>query len=183
MISASLAILETDEQRNKLAEFYRKYKNRLYAIAYSKLNNKQDAEDAVMETFSRIADKPQKFFRLRNDEQKIMADVIVRNVSVDMYKHANKIETVELSDNIVYDDSENPTEEQLLFKFDKTVLMEFIAQLPPMQRDIMYLRAVHKMEIKEIAKELSVSENVVRQRLYHARQAIQKRLEKEEILK
>lgn len=94
-----------------------------------------------------------------------MADVIVRNVSVDMYKHANKIETVEFSDNIVYDDFENPTEEQLLFKFDKTALMEFIAQLPPIKRDIMYLRAVHKMEIKEIAKKLFVSENVVRQRL------------------
>lgn len=66
MISASLAILETDEQRNKLAEFYRKYKNRLYAIAYSKLNNKQDAEAAVMELFSRIADKPKKFFRYKN---------------------------------------------------------------------------------------------------------------------
>ena len=34
MISTALALLETDEQRNVLSEFYQKYKNRFYAIAY-----------------------------------------------------------------------------------------------------------------------------------------------------
>ena len=38
MISTALALLKTDEQRNVLSEFYQKYKNRFYAIAYSKLH-------------------------------------------------------------------------------------------------------------------------------------------------
>lgn len=51
MISAALAVLETEEQRNELAEFYKKNKNRLYRIAYSKLHNRESSEDAVQETF------------------------------------------------------------------------------------------------------------------------------------
>lgn len=39
MISAALAILKTDEQRNELSAFYEENKKRFYAIAFSKLNN------------------------------------------------------------------------------------------------------------------------------------------------
>ena len=47
MISAALALLETDEQRNILSEFYQKYKNRFYAIAYSCLLYTSDAADEL----------------------------------------------------------------------------------------------------------------------------------------
>lgn len=65
MISAVLALLESDEQRSALAEFYARSKNRLYYIALSKLHNSADAEDAVQEVFSRIADKPESFLIFR----------------------------------------------------------------------------------------------------------------------
>ena len=49
MISAVLALLESDEQRSALAEFYARSKNRLYYIALPKLHNSADAENAVQE--------------------------------------------------------------------------------------------------------------------------------------
>ena len=49
MINTALAILQTDEQRNTLSDFYQTYKNRFYAIAYSKLHDRNLAEDAVQE--------------------------------------------------------------------------------------------------------------------------------------
>ena len=182
MISVALAVLETEEQRNLLAEFYEQNKNRLYLIAFSKLHNRQSAEDAVMETLLRIADKPERFFRLSGKEQTAFANVVVRNVSVDMYNKSRKSETVELSEEILYNNAENPSEEQLLFKFTRETLRELIGNLPPLQRDILYMKAVRKMEISEIAQTLSVSENVVRQRLFQARQTLKKQLEKEENL-
>ena len=39
MITAALAILQTDEQRTIISDFYQKYKNRFYAIAYEHLHN------------------------------------------------------------------------------------------------------------------------------------------------
>ena len=53
MIDFILSTMENEEQRNELAEFYSKHKSRLYSITLSKLHNKEEAEDAVQEVFSR----------------------------------------------------------------------------------------------------------------------------------
>ena len=96
-----------------------------------------------------------------------------------MYRKSRKSETVELSEEILYDNAENPPEEQLLLQFKRETLRELIADLPPLQRDVLYMKAVRKMEISEIAQTLSISENVVRQRLFQARKTLQKELERE----
>ncbi len=181
MISAALAVLKTDEQRNELAEFYKKNKKRLYRIAYSKLHNRESAEDAVQETFLRLATNQEKFFRLSNSERVTFANVVARNVAVDMYKKANEVDTMEFSENIADDDSENPPEDEFLYKLTKEELIEFLRGLPPLQRDVLYLRAVHGLTTQEIAAKLSVSENVVRQRLFCARKAIKEALRKGDI--
>lgn len=86
MIDAVLLTMENEEQRNELAVFYSKYKERFCWIASSKLKNPRDAEDAVQEVFSEIADKPEKFFDLTPADRLAYIDVMVRNVSVEMFK-------------------------------------------------------------------------------------------------
>lgn len=46
MISAALAVLKTDEQRNELSELYEENKSS-YPIAFERLHIRQDAEDAI----------------------------------------------------------------------------------------------------------------------------------------
>lgn len=181
MISAALGILETDEQRSELAEFYRKTKNRLYRIAFSKLHNKESAEDAVQETFLRLAEDRDRFFAMRESERVIFAGVVTRNIAIDMFKKETELAAVELSEDISDENSENPPEEELLFKFTEEKLTEFIRSLPPLQKDVLYLKAVHGMTTREIAAKLRVSENVIRQRLFCARKAIKEALRKGEI--
>ena len=181
MLTAALAGLETDEQRNELADFYNKNKNRLYKIAFSKLNNRESAEDAVQETFLRLADNRGRFFSLNEREQVIYASVVARNVAIDMFKENSKLDTVELSEGVSDEACENLAEEELLYKFTKEKLTELVRGLPPLQRDVLYLKAVHGMTIQEIAAKLSVSENVVRQRLFCARKAVREALQKGEI--
>ena len=181
MISAALAILETDEQRGELAEFYKKTKNRLYMIAFSKLHNRESAEDAVQETFLRLSADQERFFRLNESERVIFASVVTRNVAINMFKKESKLDTVELSEDISDDTCENAPEDGLLYEFTKEKLTEFVRGLPPLQRDVLYLKAVRGMTVREIAVKLSVSENVVRQRLFCARKAIKEALRKGEI--
>ena len=69
MIEAVLAALENDKQRNDLAAFYEQYKNRFFNIAYSKLHNSEEAEDAVQEAFLRVVDNPNKFLEMSNQER------------------------------------------------------------------------------------------------------------------
>ena len=90
MIDFILSTIENEEQRNELAEFYEKYKKRLYSIALSKIHNEQDAEDAVQEVFSEIANKPEKFFELPPNRRIAYVDVMVRNISMKMFNAKSK---------------------------------------------------------------------------------------------
>lgn len=90
MIYAALAVLETNAQRNEVAEFYKKNRQQLYKIAYSKLKNIHDAEDAVMDAILRIADKPHKFLQLKGKKRCNYVNIIVRNTAIDLYNKIHK---------------------------------------------------------------------------------------------
>ena len=64
MISAALAIIENESQRNELSEIYERNIKMFYSIAFSKLHNKQDAEDAIQESFLAIAKNPALLFNI-----------------------------------------------------------------------------------------------------------------------
>lgn len=178
MINAALAVLETNEQRNELAKFYKKYKQRLYKIAYSKLKNIHDAEDAVMDAILRIADKPDKFFQLKDKKRCGYVSIIVRNAAIDLYNKTHITEAVELCDDLFEDRHDISLEEQIISNLSKNELVDFIMKLPPLQRDILQLKAYQDFSNSEIAQQLGVTENVVRQRLFQAKKAIKDFLEK-----
>ena len=173
MISTALALLETDEQRNVLSEFYQKYKNRFYAIAYSKLHGKAAAEDAVQEAFLRIVDK--------HNKRVAYADVIVRNVAIDMFNKNNAHKIEELTEDVSDEAYTLGLEDTVIGSVSKNELLAFILKLPVLQRDILNLKVVFELSNSEIAQKLNVSENVVRQRLYQARKSISSFLESGDI--
>ena len=91
MISAALAVLETEEQRNALSALYNENEERYLKAALSKLHNLQDAEDAVQEAFLQIASNPELFFKVEPKQRAYYAYIIVRNVAVDLFKSKNKV--------------------------------------------------------------------------------------------
>ena len=142
MISTALALLKTDEQRNVLSEFYQKYKNRFYAIAYSKLHGKTAAEDAVQEAFLRIVDKPEKFFKIEHNKRVAYADVIVRNVAIDMFNKNNAHKIEELTEDVSDEAYTLGLEDTVIGSVSKNELLAFILKLPVLQRDILNLKVV-----------------------------------------
>ena len=177
MISAALAVLETDEQRNELSEFYEENKNRLFAIASEHLHNQQDSEDAIQETFLRIADKPDKFFSLSRTEQSFYVSAIVRNVSVDIYKKRAKHQTDAISEDIVYQSEPELLENSLLEKISHDEILDFINNLPPLQRNVLILTCLSGLSVSETAEMLKISKSAANQRLYLARKSIRKFIE------
>ena len=51
-----LQMIETEEDSSKFIAIYNEYKNLLYSIAYARLRNEADAEDAVHNVFVKIAE-------------------------------------------------------------------------------------------------------------------------------
>lgn len=173
MIEAALAALENDKQRNELAAFYEQYKNRFFNIAYSKLHNPEEAEDAVQEAFLRVVDNPNKFFEMSNQERVRFVDGIVRHVSVDIFKKKQKNNAVLIDD--IGDDIMSGTispEEKYITDASADELVQFVLTLPESQRQALFMYIHEKLSYSEISKILGISEDLARKRVSNARKAI-----------
>ena len=90
------SIIDDDVQRNELEKFYKENLNCFLNIAYLKLHNKYDAEDAVQEAFSEIVRKPDNFFSVAPKNRVNFMVAVVRNISSDMFNKKNKVPLEEL---------------------------------------------------------------------------------------
>ncbi len=170
MFADALATIEDEEQRNKLAEFYSKHKQRLYSIAFSKLHNEEDAEDAVQEVFSEIADKPEKFFDIAPEGRLAYTTVMVKNISVKMFNAKNKIPIEELNEDI--EDVDFSLEEGMLNQLSEDELLSFVNQLPTLQKNVLILHCLLDLSIDKTAQRLNISLIAAKKRLVLARKAI-----------
>lgn len=173
MIEAALATLENDNQRNRLSAFYERYKNRFYGIAYSKLHNSEEAEDAVQETFLRVVDNPTKFFEMPDQERVRFVEGIVRHVSIDKYNKNQKDNAVSIED--ISDDVMSGTispEEKYITDASARELAQFALTLPESQRQALFMYIHQKLGYSEISKILGISEELARKRVSNARKAI-----------
>ena len=173
MIEAALAALENSKQRNELAAFYEQYKNRFFNIAYSKLHNSEEAEDAVQEAFLRVVDNPNKFFEMSNQERVRFVDGIVRHVSVDKFKKKQKNNAVSIDD--IGDDIMSGTispEEKYITDASADELVQFVLTLPESHRQALFMYIHENLSYSEISKILGISEDLARKRVSIARKAI-----------
>lgn len=170
MLSMTFATIEDNEQRNELEKFYFKHKDRLYSIALSKLHNKEDAEDAVQEVFSEIADKPEKFFDVPPEDRLAYTDVILRNIAIDIFKRKNKIQEEELNENI--EDTKISLENDLIGKSERKEIVEFINNLPTKRRGVLILRCFFDLSIDEISQRMNITPDNVSKHLLLARRAV-----------
>lgn len=172
MISIILSTIENEEQRNELAAFYSKYKRRLYSIAMTKIHNEIDAEDAVQEVFSNIADKPEKFFDLPPNKRLAYVDVMVRNISMKMFNEKSEEPTEPLDDHL---ESEPVSLDDLLMgKISHDEVMIYVNQLPTMQRSVLILRCLVGLSIDEVSIQLNITVSAANKDLMLARRAVRK---------
>lgn len=172
MIAAALAVLETEERRNELAEFYEQHKYDLYAFALSRTHNRERAEDAVQQAFLRIAKYPERFFSLPVHKRISYAVIVTRNAIADI-----------LGDGAKYSELDESTAADGLSVEDFSIgniaaeeLKSFIKIMPEAQRSAIILKLVHGMTTREIAAALNISEATARKRVSNAYRTIEKYL-------
>lgn len=172
MISGTLAVLNSEAERNEMSVFYEKYKKRLLNIALKILQSEEEAEDAVQEAFLKIADKPDTFFSLDDTKRIWYLCVVVKNASIDRYNKRNKVQLEPLHEDMIYQNDTKLLENTMFNKISHKELIEFISGLPKLQQNVLVMTRLLKLSISETAQQLNVSEKAVNQRLYLARKAI-----------
>ena len=165
MISAALAVLKTDEERNALSEIYTKNIKSFYSIAFSKLHNAHDSEDAIQEAFLAIA---RNFFAIPQEKRVSYINVMIRNISFSIWNKKLKIEDtqVELDENIL--DESVSLDEKISSELSCIEIYRFIDTLSETTKTALYLKIHFHMKYSDIASQLEISEEAVKKRIARA---------------
>lgn len=169
-----------------LATLINRYQSRIYGFIYSKVNDRDIADDYFQETFIRVI-KTLKNNDYYNEKGKFLPWVmrIANNLIVDDFRKNKNIkmmrDTEEFSIFSVIKD-ETPSIEAFLISdqvnFD---LHKIIDELPLDQQEVLKMRFFQDMSFKEIAEATNVSMNTSLGRMRYAISNIRKIIEKNQI--
>ena len=161
-----------------------KYQQRMYAVAYGLLGNREDALDAVQEAFVKAYGSLGRF----KGESSLYTWLyrITVNAAVDLGRKKSRREEVEFREEIEPDEekgtypvapaSGNPAE-QLMTKELGELIENALQELPTEQRTAIVLREIEGLSYKEIATVMRCSEGTVMSRLHYGRKKLQEVLE------
>lgn len=165
----SMALIEGEDNIKRFEKLYIKYRDKAYRTAYKILRSEILAEDAVSESFLKIAMNFQNIQKLNSHKIGAYIVITVRNTSLNLLKKENRIETVDYDDEIEYVPNTDNISTQRL--------SEIIGRLTETDQEIIYLRYTLGLKYNEIAIALSISSDAARQRMRYAMLHLKKELE------
>ena len=159
--------LVDDDDLPQFEELYEKYRQQLYGVAYNILNNEQDAEDAVLLTYEKIADKFKEISQIPCNELPSCLVIICRNTAINIYRKNKKraAHSAYINERISADDIFESCD-------DKAALIDAVKKLPDEYKDILFLYDMQGFTSKEIAKMLGIKESAVRVKAFRARKML-----------
>ena len=147
------------------------YINDIYKFSLVKVGNKDDAQDIASETFSRAWSY---LSRYRTNNFRAYIFTIARNLCYDFHK--NKEESIDVSDDFDPPDMSINIEGSFIEHEKKEKLLKTIAQLPDNYADIIVLRFIIGLSVKETVKVMGMSGGAVRTAQHRALQRLKELL-------
>ena len=164
----------------------KRHKLKIYNFIYSKVFDRDTAEDIFQETFIKVIMTLKR--GLYNEEGKFLPWVmrIAHNLVIDFFRKNNRIPTFDNSDEFdifqLIGDG-NPTAEKVMIE-EQVVedLQNLIVKLPEDQKDVLTMRLYKDMSFKEIAESTGVSINTALGRMRYAIINLRKLIEENQII-
>jgi RNA polymerase sigma-70 factor (ECF subfamily) len=178
----SIAALKAGD-RAEFARLVDQYSNMVYRLGMRILNNPQDAEDALQETFLK-AFRSIKNFKEQSSISTWLYRIATNEALMMIRKRKPEINQVDLQkedDSESYEsleivDWEKLPEDQLLSDEVADVLDESVQKLTPALRVVFVLRDIEGLSVSETAGILNLSEAAVKTRLSRARMHLREEL-------
>ena len=149
-----------------------RHKQKIFGFVYSKVFNKQLAEDIFQETFVKVI-RTLKKGNYREDGKFLPWVLrIAHNLVIDHFRKAKRIPRFERTDAfdifaVLGDDSSN-IETELIQTELYQQLTEIIKELPQEQKEVLVFRIYNELSFKEISEKTGVSINTVLGRMRYA---------------
>lgn len=161
----------------KLAVLYSRYHKLMLQAALNVLHDRFLAEDAVQDAFFYIAKNMEKIGSVDARETKRYLIVAAKNASIDIYRKRGRRMEKEIS----FDEMQEYREEPYVMEPDvENGALEVLKNLPAIYRDVFLLKYSSRMENREIAGLLGISESAVRQRIARGKKMVQDALDRME---
>lgn len=163
-----------------------RHKLKIYNFIYSKVFDRDTAEDIFQETFIKVIKTLKR--GVYNEEGKFLPWVmrIAHNLVIDYFRKSNRIPIFDNNDE--YDIFQligdgNPTIESSMIN-DQVVedLQKLIVELPDDQKEVLTMRLYKDMSFKEIAESTGVSINTALGRMRYAIINLRKMIEEHQII-
>jgi RNA polymerase sigma-70 factor (ECF subfamily) len=183
LVEARLAILARNGDRSAFAELVQLYKDKIYYLAYRMLNNKQEAEDAVQETFLRVYTNLHKY-----DENQKFSTWIFRigtNLCIDRLRRRKNTYSLDadMTDgegndfySLMPADEDTP-EKQIIVSETRQQIRSAIDALPEKYKSVVILRYLHDLSLQEISDILEMPVTTIKTRVHRGREYLKKKLE------
>lgn len=183
---ATLVKLYIDGCERALEVLILRHKLKIYNFIYSKVFNRDTAEDIFQETFIKVIKTLKR--GVYNEEGKFLPWVmrISHNLVIDFFRKNNRIPIFDNNDEfdifqLIGDD--NPNAERTMIE-DQVVedLQKLIIELPDDQKDVLTMRLYKDMSFKEIAESTGVSINTALGRMRYAIINLRKLIEENQVI-
>jgi len=181
-MEARLARLALKGDQQAFAELVSLYQDKLYHMAYRMLNNRQEAEDVVQDTFLRVYKNLDRY----DDTMKFSTWIyrIATNLSIDRLRQRKLSYSLDAEStdhegldgySMIPSDDRTPESETLLSELQETI-RQAIDTLPPKYKTVMVLRYLQDMSLQEIGDVLDMPVTTVKTRVHRGREFMRKRL-------
>lgn len=181
-MEARLARLALKGDQRAFAEIVSLYQDKLYHMAHRMLNNRQEAEDVVQETFLRVYKNLDRY----DDTMKFSTWIyrIATNLCIDRLRKRKPSYSLDAESadhegldgySMIPSDDRTPESEILLSELQETI-RQAIETLPPKYKTVMVLRYLQDMSLQEIGEVLDMPVTTVKTRVHRGREFMRKRL-------
>ena len=171
MLSACLALIDEQTDREKFENLYYTYKDMMFKLAMSILHNDALAQETMQDCFLKLAEMIKEVPDVPSKRAKAMIITMVKNkarnnLKAEHYDKNEIFEEDEISDKIIND---------ILSDIGYEELVKMIDELEPLYRDVLVLRILNELSVGEVAQVLGLPYRTVETRLLRGRKILQKK--------
>ena len=175
-----------DGNEQSLSILINRHQSKIYAFIYSKLSDRDLADDVFQDTFIKVIKTLKS--KLYNEEGKFLSWVmrIAHNLIIDHYRKNKRMpllrETEEFSIFSLISDKSLNVEQALISYQVESDVQKIIEALPSDQKEVVMLRIYQDLSFKEISDLTGVSINTALGRMRYALQNLRKVIEQNKII-
>ena len=164
----------------------KRHQQRLFSFIYSKVQDRDIAEDIFQDTFIKVI----RTLKLGNyiEEGKFLPCVmrIAQNLIIDYFRKSNRMPAFKNTDEFdifsVISDGDLNAEKKIIKEQILSDVRELIHELPSEQKEVLIMRIYKDMSFKEISENTDVSINTALGRMRYALINLRKIIEKNKII-